>query len=47
MRVALDLTTATGGAMAGMPAIFAEFKHEIIREQVHAGIREIRSGSLA
>jgi putative DNA-invertase from lambdoid prophage Rac len=35
---ALDLTTATGRAMAGMVAVFAEFEREIRRERVGAGI---------
>lgn len=39
---ALDLTTPTGRAMAGMLAVFAEFEHEIIRERVKAGIAQAR-----
>ena len=39
---ALDLTTPTGRAMAGMLAIFAEFEHEILRERVKAGIAQAR-----
>jgi putative DNA-invertase from lambdoid prophage Rac len=39
---ALDLTTPTGRAMAGMPAIFAEFEREILRERVRAGIGQTR-----
>ncbi len=39
---ALDLTTPTGRAMAGMLAIFAEFEREILREQVRAGITQAR-----
>lgn len=35
---ALDLTTPTGRAMAGMLAVFAEFEREILRERVRAGI---------
>jgi putative DNA-invertase from lambdoid prophage Rac len=35
---ALDLTTPTGRAMAGMLAVFAEFEREIMRERVRAGI---------
>ncbi|WP_263291250.1 recombinase family protein [Legionella anisa] len=31
---ALDLTTATGRAMVGLLAIFAEFEGEILRETV-------------
>lgn len=40
---ALDLTTVTGRAMAGMLAIFAEFEREILRERVKAGIAHARS----
>jgi putative DNA-invertase from lambdoid prophage Rac len=39
---ALDLTTPSGRAMAGMPAIFAEFEREILRERVRAGIGQAR-----
>ena len=39
---ALDLTTPTGRAMAGLLAIFAEFEREILREQVRAGIAQAR-----
>jgi putative DNA-invertase from lambdoid prophage Rac len=39
---ALDLTTPTGRAMAGMLAIFAEFEREILRERVRAGIAQAR-----
>lgn len=39
---ALDLTTATGRAMAGLLAIFAEFEREILRERVKAGIDHAR-----
>lgn len=35
---ALDLTTPTGRAMAGMLAVFAEFEREVLRERVRAGI---------
>ena len=35
---ALDLTTVTGRAMAGLLSIFAEFEREILRERVKAGI---------
>lgn len=35
---ALDLTTATGKAMAGLLAIFAQFERDILRERVKAGI---------
>jgi putative DNA-invertase from lambdoid prophage Rac len=39
---ALDLTTPTGRAMAGMLAIFAEFEREILCERVKAGIAQAR-----
>ncbi len=39
---ALDLTTPTGRAMAGLLAIFAEFEREILRERVCAGIAQAR-----
>jgi len=34
----LDLTTPTGGAMAGLLAVFAEFEREILRERVRGGL---------
>jgi len=40
---ALDLTTPSGRAMAGMLAVFAEFEREIIRERVKAGIAQARA----
>ena len=40
---ALDLTTATRRAMAGLLSIFAEFEREILRERVKAGIAYARS----
>ena len=39
---ALDLTTPTGRALAGMVAVFAEFEREILRERVRAGIAQAR-----
>jgi DNA invertase Pin-like site-specific DNA recombinase len=39
---ALDLTTPTGRAMAGMLAVFAEFEREVLRERVRAGIARAR-----
>jgi putative DNA-invertase from lambdoid prophage Rac len=39
---ALDLTTPTGRAMAGLLAVFAEFEHEILRERVRAGLMHAR-----
>ena len=40
---ALDLTTPTGRAMAGMLAIFAEFEREILRERTRAGLAHARA----
>lgn len=40
---ALDLTTPTGRAMAGLLSIFAEFERELISERVKAGIAHARS----
>jgi putative DNA-invertase from lambdoid prophage Rac len=39
---ALDLTTPTGRAMAGLLAIFAEFEREILRDRVRAGLAHAR-----
>ncbi|HEY1255740.1 MAG TPA: recombinase family protein [Terracidiphilus sp.] len=39
---ALDLTTPTGRAMAGLLSVFSEFEHEILRERIRAGIAEAR-----
>lgn len=39
---ALDLTTPSGRALAGMLAVFAEFEREILRERVRAGIARAR-----
>jgi putative DNA-invertase from lambdoid prophage Rac len=39
---ALELTTPTGRAMAGLLSVFAEFEHEILRERIRAGIAEAR-----
>jgi len=39
---ALDLTTATGRAMAALLGIFAEFERDILRERVKAGIVHAR-----
>jgi DNA invertase Pin-like site-specific DNA recombinase len=39
---ALDLTTPTGRALAGLLAVFAEFEREILRERVKAGIAHAR-----
>jgi DNA invertase Pin-like site-specific DNA recombinase len=37
---ALDLTTPTGRAMAGLLSVFAEFEREILRERIRAGLIE-------
>jgi putative DNA-invertase from lambdoid prophage Rac len=42
LREALDFTTPTGRALAGMLAVFAEFEREILRERVKAGIAQAR-----
>ena len=42
LNEALDLTTSTGRAMAGLLSVFAEFEHEILRERIRAGIAEAR-----
>jgi putative DNA-invertase from lambdoid prophage Rac len=39
---ALDLTTATGRAMADLLAVFAEFEREVLRERVRAGLAQAR-----
>jgi DNA invertase Pin-like site-specific DNA recombinase len=39
---ALDLTTPSGRAMAGLLAVFAEFEREILRERVRAGLAHAR-----
>ena len=39
---ALDLTTLSGRAMAGLLAVFAEFEKEILRERVLAGLAQAR-----
>jgi putative DNA-invertase from lambdoid prophage Rac len=40
---AIDLTTPSGRAMAGMLAVFAEFERDIIRERVKAGLAQARA----
>jgi len=35
---ALDMTTPSGRALAGMLAVFAEFERDILRDRVEAGI---------
>src|SRR6185503_16237858 len=39
---AIDLTTPSGRALAGMLAVFAEFERDILRERVKAGIVQAR-----
>lgn len=39
---ALDLTTPTGRAMAGLLSVFSEFERDILRERVRAGLAEAR-----
>jgi len=39
---ALDLTTPTGRALAGLLAVFAEFERELLRERIKAGIAHAR-----
>jgi DNA invertase Pin-like site-specific DNA recombinase len=39
---ALDLTTPSGRALAGMLAVFAEFERDILRDRVRAGIAQAR-----
>lgn len=40
---AIDLTTPSGKAMAGMLAVFAQFERDILRERVKAGIAHARA----
>jgi len=39
---ALDLTTPSGRALAGLLAVFAEFERDILRDRVKAGIAQAR-----
>ncbi|MBV8574306.1 MAG: recombinase family protein [Acetobacteraceae bacterium] len=39
---ALDLTTPSGRALAGMLAVFAEFERDLLRDRVKAGIAQAR-----
>src|SRR5271166_776140 len=39
---ALDLTTPTGRAMAGLLSVFAAFEHEILGERTRAGLAQAR-----
>lgn len=40
---ALDLSTPSGKAMAGMLAVFAQFERELLKERVKAGIAHARA----
>lgn len=42
LNEALDLTTPSGRALAGMLAVFAEFERNILRDRVKAGIAQAR-----
>jgi DNA invertase Pin-like site-specific DNA recombinase len=42
LNEALDLTTPTGRAMAGLLSVFAEFEHAILCERVRVGLAEAR-----
>jgi putative DNA-invertase from lambdoid prophage Rac len=42
LHEALDFTTPTGRALAGMLSVFAEFERDILRERVKAGIAQAR-----
>ena len=42
LNEALDLTTPTGRAMAGLLSVFAAFEHDVLRERVRAGLAEAR-----
>ena len=39
---ALDMTTPSGRALAGMLAVFAEFERDILKDRVRAGMAEAR-----
>lgn len=39
---ALDLSTPSGRALAGMLAVFAEFERDLLRERVRSGIERVR-----
>jgi len=42
LNEAIDLTTPSGRALAGMLAVFAEFERDILRERVKEGIAQAR-----
>lgn len=39
---AMDLTTPTGRAMAGLLSVFAEFERQVLRERIIAGLAQAR-----
>jgi DNA invertase Pin-like site-specific DNA recombinase len=39
---ALDMTTATGRAMVGLLAVFAQFEHDLLCERVRSGLAEAK-----
>ena len=39
---ALDMTTATGRALAGLLTVFAQFEHDLLRERVRSGLTEAK-----
>lgn len=43
---ALDFTTPTGRAMAGLLAVFAEFERELLQERVKAGLAQARKNGV-
>lgn len=44
---ALDLTTPSGRAMAGLLSVFAEFEREVLRERILAGLADAKSRGVA
>jgi DNA invertase Pin-like site-specific DNA recombinase len=42
LNEALDLTTPSGRALAGLLAVFAEFERDVLRDRVRAGIAQAR-----
>ncbi len=44
---ALDFTTPSGKALAGMLAVFAEFERDMLRERIKAGIAHARANGQA
>ena len=40
---ALDITTPSGRALAGMLAVFASFEREVLRDRIKAGIAHRRT----